>query len=119
MHYVRLHKIETKLFDGQITDPEEKKSILKTAQEQNYDCEIIFSDGLKYKLVRIKNVVDQDVTIQAIVSKHNFINKTLPIKTIETFVIRTEGEEIVRKQDKVSRFTILDTIDDLPNIDDL
>lgn len=113
MHYVLLHNIVTKLFDGELKTPEQIIRVFTAAQEKEYDCEITLKDGLQYTWVRIEQVKESGIVTTVMLNPKSSLKKTFDFKDIQTFVIRSSGEEAIRKSTdgEVSRWSILDISD--------
>ena len=113
MHYVLLRNIVTKLFDGDLKTLEQIKDVFTAAKEKEYDCEIILKNSMHYTWLRVVEVKETNIVATVILNPKSSLKKTFDFNDIATFVIRSSGEEAIRKSTdgEVSRWSILDISD--------
>ena len=112
MHYMCLHDIVTKIFDGELKTIEQIKGVFNAAKDKSYDCQIILENGLKYNWVRVDEVKEDGASVRLMLNSGSSLKKFFKFSDIATFVIRSSGEEMMGKSDDVSRWSTLDTVDD-------
>lgn len=111
MRYIRVHTIVTKIFDGNVVSLDETKDILHSAKNKEYDCEISLKDGMKYEWIRVSDVQDDRFTAKVMLNTSSVLTKTFLIKDIATFIIRSSGDDIVRKGN-ATRMSTIDILGD-------
>lgn len=107
MRYKQFRQHITKVVDQDISDLDQIKSIVRLIKESNLDCSIRISNGPVHEFTRIKSITDESFSF-TVIGGTSSLRRTARYEDIESLEVVTDVESMVKFNDKVSRFMLLD-----------